>query len=198
MSSEEGFSNKELLLYCSLMLFCFSAISFFTSMYYGVSESITKNFVLPNNGGEFGPIESSKSEAVFEVKVQQNLKIAGRSQSTGYRVSRENWSSIEVNVEDNEDHFIFSFGDDLWFADGYDEGYYWSESNESFDMKFVLPEKGKYYFDVDVQSNEVENIGIINVEITELRGSVLPFRIAGFIAVFAAIILLFIRHHWTL
>ena len=54
------------------------------------------------------------------------------------------WQSIEFEIYDNQDNYLFTFYDEIWAENGRDGGEYWEERNINPKYAFRIPYAGTY------------------------------------------------------
>lgn len=151
-----------------LALVAFGVICLFTAMILSIDVGKDYSRTLSNKGGVFGPIKVTKDDAVYEINVYQP-------------VAMNQWSYVEVEVLDANKEYLYSFSDELWKAEGYDDEGYWSEAKYDYDMEVVFPKKGDYYLNV-VSDSSMRKPGNITVTTTRELGSNLGFIILGILS----------------
>lgn len=67
-------------------------------------------------------------------------------------------------ILDQDSMLINTVDSDFFFYTGYEDGEQWTESNESSDRLFKLPESGTYYIQAHVES-EIANAGTLRVSV---------------------------------
>ena len=139
---------------------------------------------IPPTGGQVGPINTTKPNTILEIDVRQGF-------------DKDGWSFVEGEVLDEEEQYLFGFGDELWAESGYDEGH-WHEEKNHFDLKVTIPEPGEYYLGFVTESSAqgaVVGLGPsaggvgrdINITISAHRASNVLFWAAGIIGVLAGL-----------
>jgi len=129
----------------------------------------------------FGPIETKKPNQVVNITFSQVVPL-------------ESWSSIEVDVENENGDYLFGFGDELWHESGWDSDGYWEESKTAYDMDITFLDPGRYFLNITVQGKtDLQTSRNLRVTAKQTRGSSLLFIWAGFIAFVIAALMIWMR-----
>jgi hypothetical protein len=140
---------------------------------------------LSNQGGLFGPIRVPHDHMVYKLTLTKPLP--------GYNGS---WSQLEGEILDEQQDTLMSFGDEVFFEEGYDEGEYYSESKSSVPLDVTFPKKGNYFVKVSVPegvdaptaegsslTQGLASVGLatspVRVEAVPRIGSGLPYQVLG-------------------
>lgn len=148
-----------------MTLVAFGVICFITAMVLSLDVGKDVSRTLSNKGGLFGPIKVTKDDAVYEINVYQP-------------VNMHQWSYVEIEVLNAQKEYLYSFSDEMWKAEGYDDEGYWSEAKYDYEMEVVFPKKGDYYLNV-ISESSTRSPGNITVTTTRELGSNLAFIILG-------------------
>lgn len=129
-------------------------------------------------GDTIGPI--TVEESIWaDVRVQQEI-------SSGSGSVYERWSFVTVNLLDENKEYLSSFGGGFWNYAGYDDGYRWSEDDESYSTTLRIP-AGTYYVRLKTEANvEESELGPIRLQIdpAEWWGNPRPLQWLAYIACF--------------
>lgn len=110
------------------------------------------------------------------------------------RVDENTWSFYEVEVLDEKDNYLFSFGEELWHETGRDSDGSWREKYERFDTKMTFPEPGIYKLNFLVTSKRKNSVKRATVVFTKRNGSsIAHFWFAVLLAI-AGLILIEIQY----
>ncbi|MFB6306049.1 MAG: hypothetical protein ABEH43_03525 [Flavobacteriales bacterium] len=166
----------------SLLFIIFAVIFFIGGKFMSSGgEILTKK--LPYNGGIIGPLKIKEDKKVLHFKVYQRLD-----------VKKNNWSSIELELLDENKKYMMGFGEELWAEHGRDvEGYYWEERKSNYEMNITIPEKGKYYIRVKNEMKIPEKKNIV-VKIEEQQGSSFLYTIMAVICLIGGVIAFLIKN----
>ncbi len=157
-----------------VMIFVFGILCLITSAVFTSDEGKTVSGTLPASGGIIGPITVDKDGTVLEFSVHESLN--------GY-----GWSYVDGEMLDQNKEYLFGFGYELWHEKGYDEGP-WDEQANKFDFKLTVPKKGTYYAHLYTEQQAVSPIGgNIQVWVTPVMGSSVPYFAAGLVGVIGGI-----------
>lgn len=152
-------------------LLIFSIFCLFTSFSFNTSQ-INLNF----KDGVFGPLTVNQENSVYKTFVRQYLPYYG---ATDY---------INVEVLDKNKEYLFSFGKELYTEEGYDDEGKWTEIVDNFESKFVLKNKGEYYFKIQNENKNLMNLA--SMAVWNVSSSPIPHRNTGWIAFFLSILAL--------
>ena len=117
-----------------------------------------------------GPVTNKKANTVYFVKVNQNL---GNGAS----------NYISIDVLNSKKEYLFAFGKELWWEEGYDSDGRWTEGTKNVEMKITIKDIGDHYFRISPDSK----VGSMRVTIEQKRASSLPHTILGIISIVLAI-----------
>ncbi|MFV2055165.1 MAG: hypothetical protein ACC707_01815 [Thiohalomonadales bacterium] len=132
-------------------------------------------------GGEVGPIQVTDANSVYLIDVFQS-------------VGSNSWSSITIDVLDENKQYLFAFGDELWKESGYDSDGSWTESNNSFNIKVTFPKEGIYYLSLAGENSNNNPNALARVTVNQKIGSSLAFSIIGILSLLAAIAIWFYQN----
>lgn len=156
----------------SYILGAFAVVCFIFAAIFSSDVSDVQSKTLPGAGGEFGPLVVTEKNSAYEIRI-------------GNYVKAGDWSTIEVEMQDENKQRLFSFGDDMWHETGYDSEGQWTESKTDYSMDITIKEPGKYYFVVSASRSDGAGRGITFKAVKE-RGSNVLFLTLGFIAAILA------------
>ncbi len=120
-----------------------------------------------------GPFRINASSTVLTIDLKSSLPI-------------NTWSFIEAELLDHDKDYIFSFGDELWHENGYDDGP-WEEAHDNYGMKLTIPSPGAYYINIKTQGSVTPNH--IAVRVSRRLGSSIPHFAFGMISLMVAFVL---------
>ena len=184
---EEANESKPPISY-GLVLIGFSILCFVTSWWFSFDQGKAIQFRTSFMGSPVGH--------PFKVPEDNSVYLATISQSSANLADNSGWSDIEIEIMDQEEETLFSFGGDIWRASGYDEGH-WAENKNKFKMKFTIPLKGDYLIGVKAENNagRAHNFNApISVNIQPKVASSLPLMITGIFAFIGGIIIGYINN----
>lgn len=153
----------------SIMLISFAMLCLIFALIFSTGSGKAYQTTLPSSGGLIGPIEIKGKNNVFQIDIKQVV-------NDGY------WSYVDVEVLNENQEYLYSFGKELWSESGYDDEGHWSESVNTYDMKMTVKEPGTYFFKLSTESNQNYSANI-SVKIQKKLGSSLAFFTAGMIAI---------------
>lgn len=170
----------------SKTLFIYAFICFFTAIVFscGQGQEITKRVPIKKNDTAqvsvkeeqiVGPIEVNEDNTVYSVDVK-------------HPIAANSWSSITVELLDENKKFLMSFGEELWSETGYDSEGAWAESKEDFSIKVTIPKKGKYYLRLEGDASPSNLTRAATMTIQKKRGSSVAFWWAGFLSLIFAVV----------
>ncbi len=172
--------EKPVLPQVGALLIGFAILCFITSLVMGSSTGEVIN-VKVNKETVLGPVNNKKANTVYLVKVYQNL---------GNRAS----NYIGVDILNANKEFLFAFGKELWWEEGYDSDGRWTEGTKNVEMKITLKDVGEHYFRVSPDGSA----GGMHVTVEQRRGSSLPHFTMGIVSIIAGIGLLIYINRETL
>lgn len=157
----------------ALMLWLFVLACAITSIYMqgSISPPIKKMF----RGGEkkvLGPIKVKSPNSVYWIDVKQSIPMYA-------------WSSVSVEVLDEDEEYLMGFGDEFWAESGYDSDGSWSETYNDYRGRITLPEAGTYYLGLEVESMQGVSTPI-SVKVYPKRGSTIFLKLSMWLAAIAA------------
>lgn len=163
-----------------LIWLVFGLVSLITAIALSAGGKQLASANLPPSGGEVGPITTTKANVVLEVDVRQ-------------RFNQDGWSFVEAEVLDEDENYLFGFGEELWAESGYDDGA-WHEEKNDYDLRVTIPEPGEYYLGFKTESGAQgaarpgARVGQeIRVTVSSHRASTVPFWTAGILGVLAGL-----------
>lgn len=156
----------------ALLFLGFSILCLATTLFFSSSLNEWKGPIA--HDGLVGPIEVTKDRAVHEVTIS-----AGS-------LRNNSWAFVEAQLLDSNKEYLFSFGDELSLYRGVD----WVERKETYSTRLTIPKAGTYYlkFLIEQPPNGI-GTGRFTAAVKRLRGSTLPFFVAGIAALLIAIAL---------
>ena len=165
-----------------IMLSVFGAIYLFAALYMSVDTKLALQKKVPFEGGEFGPITTTKSNQVVEIKITQHL------------MPFDKWTWISADVYSDEEGYLFSFSDEYWREKGYDSDGYWEEHNNTTEFTITLKDPGNYYLEFELGSNvpKKKRKGVF-VSATFENGSALLFLWGGILCFIVVAIMIWIK-----
>lgn len=171
------------------ILFAFAALCLVTSCGLslpGGTQKVLEN--LPAEGGIIGPLVVEDGGTILDIHVYQPVPVG-------------HWSSVTVALLDANKQYLVGVGEGLWHEEGRDyEGYYWRESETSYQGKLTVAEPGEYFFDVSTENNfDASDRGraSIKVDIDEGGFSPIPHRAIGLVTLILAVIVGLFRYRGT-
>ncbi|BES70500.1 hypothetical protein RE428_15180 [Marinobacter nanhaiticus D15-8W] len=165
-------------------LFAFAVASLITAFILslpGGTQKLAES--VPADGGIVGPFHIEEDDTILRANVRQNLPV-------------NQWSFVTLSLLDSQKRYLTGFGEGFWDEDGYDEGYYWREAEESYEAKVTVAKPGDYYLQVTPESNLSPNqisSSPINVQVATLGFSPIPHMAIGILALIAYFVLRFFR-----
>lgn len=122
------------------------------------------------DGGMIGPVSVDRSTWV-DVRIGQEIR-------SGESSVFEHWSFVTVELLGADKQYLSSFGGGLWHYAGYDDGYYWNQSDETYEATLWMP-AGTYYLrfktEANVTASKLEPIHVW-MEPTQWWGNPRPLR----------------------
>lgn len=160
----------------ALLFLAFSILCLATTLFFSSSLNEWKGPIA--HDGLVGPIEVTKDRAVHEVTISAgNLR-------------NNSWAFVEAQLLDANKEYLFSFGDELSLYSGRDSDGPWVESKYNYSTKLTIPQAGNYHLKFLLeQSPGTSGSGSFSATVRQLRGSTLPFFVAGIAALLIAIAL---------
>ncbi len=152
----------------------YGALCLLLAAIFSMSVSDKQLTTLEGKGGVFGPLNVKEKSAVYNIEIRNQVDLF-------------KWSNIEVNVLDAQKNHLFGFSDGLWRESGRDSDGSWEESKTDTSMKLTFKQPGIYYFDVKAERSDDQGYPIY-VEVSQSRGSHLPFMILGFLSLLVAVL----------
>lgn len=164
-------------------LFFFAALSLITAFVLSLLGGTQKVYEkVPADGGIVGPFHIEEGNTILHASIHQNLPV-------------NQWSFVSLSLLDSQKKYLTGFGEGFWDEEGYDaDGYYWRESEESYEAKITVAEPGDYYLEVTPESNlssEQMSSNPIGVTVETLGFSPIPHMAAGILALIAYVVLRF-------
>lgn len=166
----------------STVLLAFGIICFITSCYMNSGSAERQIISIP--------IAESSEPQPFIVNDHSSVHLIRLEHSAINMLWNKDWSSVHVEVMNENKETIFGFGDEFWRASGYDEGN-WYETKDFSDIKITFPERGTYYLSAEIErsSNRISDNVYITIE--SKKGSSLPFQVAMVISFVACFLTFF-------
>lgn len=160
----------------ALLYLAFAVLCFFTSLFFA-QGSERRQVRLNTPGDQLIPLEVKKDNSVYEVTV------------SAPRLPVNSWAFLEGQVLDADKEYLFSFGDELSYYAGRDSEGPWTELKDSYATKLTIPKAGSYYLKfIDETSRRGDSV-YASVTVSKLRGSSLPYTLAGVVAFIIAVVL---------
>lgn len=189
----EGNGAAKLARLASLVIIGVGIVSLLTAAYFNSGDRLAFES-LPANGGTVGPITITDPGTVLQVTVKQPQTLPTRRSSRGFgsygTTSNSTWTFVEGEVLDEDEQYLFGFGEELWKETGYD-GSYWTESYDEFDLKVTIPDPGTYYLGFTTQVAPGSSPGTMQVRVDRMRGSAIPHFVFGIVAILLGLLLRF-------
>ena len=154
----------------------FGVICLITALVLSSSTEDTIKKTFPAEGGKFGPIEIQKQNEVIKIRVSQD-------------VANRQWSTIEAEVVDAKNQYLFAFSEGLWFETGRDSEGQWQEGKRNYDIPITFSKRGSYYINFKSENSGSAGVGQIRVEVTKKLGSHLAHLWLGIISLIAGIVI---------
>ncbi len=164
----------------ALLYLVFAGLFLLTALFFSQGR-VEKEFHLDTPEGGLVPIEVKNDETVYEVTIASDL------------IPVNSWAFIEGQVLDADKEYLFSFGDELSYYTGRDSEGRWTERKNSYSAKLTIPKAGNYFLSFVTETSRGGDTGAI-VVVRKLRGSSLPFMLAGAVAFIIAVVLNEIRN----
>ncbi|MGV7222482.1 MAG: hypothetical protein ACQ9MH_13235 [Nitrospinales bacterium] len=162
-----------------LIFLFYAGLCFMTSLYFNSSSGdVIKGNIL-TTGGEIGPINVEKDNAVYSIKVNQKLNQSG------------DWSFVSGDVLGANKEYLFGFGKEFWRESGYDGDGPWHESVDNFEMKVNFYKAGIYYLSFNTEMSSEVAGSEVNVTVEPRKGSSLAHLILGIFSIIIGLIILF-------
>ncbi|MDH3974121.1 MAG: hypothetical protein OEV42_07565 [Deltaproteobacteria bacterium] len=124
-----------------------------------------------------GPVNNKKSNSVYFIKVYQNLA----NRQSNY---------IGVDILNDKKEYIFGYGKELWWEEGYDSDGRWTEGTKETEMKITLKDKGNHYFRISPDKKK----STMRVKVEQKMASSLPHFILGIITIIFGIALVIYKN----
>ena len=157
-----------------IIMILFGIVSLITSAFFTMGANEPVAYQLPPEGGTVGPIVTEEENTVLLIEIKQHMSSNG-------------WIFVEGEVMDDDEEYLFGFGEELWHESGYDEGP-WTEWKTDFDLKVTLPEKGTFYLGFKTESQPAATTPI-NVKVQKKVGSSVPHFAAGLLGLIFGFVL---------
>ncbi len=168
-------NTKKTLKQCAASFFIFGVACIVTSIVLGCDSGKPQKYQLPPEGGLIGPITYNQDNTIIQIDVNQNIAYD------------RDWAFITGELLDQNQKYLFGFGDEFWKESGYDSEGAWSERVTSFDTKVTIPKKGTYYFRISNEKSQRVTTPII-VTISQKIASGLAFMVAGVLSMIVAVV----------
>ena len=152
----------------------FAALCLLTAVITGYSTTRILHEELPPAGGVLGPIELSGSDTVLEIEIASP-------------VADGQWTHWTGNLLNSKREFVLGFGEEFWRESGYDDGGYWTETKDDFDVRVTVPDPGSYYLEFSSEASLPGAGGSAMVEVHKAPGSSLPHMWLGVLGLIAAV-----------
>lgn len=153
-----------------------AALFLFTAFVLDFGTGIDLREQLPGEGGTIGPLRIEEPSTVLEIEVYQP-------------VTDNHWSFVTGALLSADESYLTGFGDELWHASGYDQGY-WVETEYSYETKLTIREPGTYYLRFTTESDtDPATLASITVEVEEDFGSSLPHLLGGILLIVIGIVI---------
>lgn len=168
-----------------LVLMLFGVVALVTSAFFLAGAGARQLKGLPPEGGTLGPIVVTAKNTLLQVSVFQPLV-------------REGWSYIEGEVLSEAGSVLLRFGGELWRESGVDSEGAWSEADADYELRILVTEPGTYHIAFEAETGHVgmmstvppgEIAGAMHVSVQPLKGSPVPFRTAGLLALIIGFLL---------
>jgi len=150
----------------------FAVVCFIFAAIFSADVSDVETKYLPSSGGEFGPLVVTEKNSAYEIKVDNYVKVG-------------DWSTIEVEMLDENKQRLLSFADDMWHETGYDDEGQWVASKTDYSMDITIKDPGKYYFVIRAERSVGTDSGIA-FKVVKQRGSNVIFLTLGFMSILFA------------
>lgn len=157
---------------------CLAAAGLFllTALVLTFNSGIDLRKELPGEGGDIGPFTIAEPWTVLEIEVF-------------HPVVDNHWSFVTGSLLSADGSYLIGFGDELWYASGYDSGR-WVETDYRYDTKLTVREAGTYTLHFDTESDvDPSSLRPMTVTVEEKLGSVIPHLVAGILLIIAGIVL---------
>jgi hypothetical protein len=156
----------------------FGLLSLLTAWIYSMeTETVVNTSFQPYESGfatEVGPIQVSKYNAVYVIRIKVNL-------------ASQSWSYIEGQVLNSNKQYLFSFGKELSHYSGYDSNGAWEEMENDYSMHVTFPDPGTYYLKFATEGDRAPDSVVVKV--SKRLGSSLPHLWFGIITIIIGIVL---------
>ena len=160
----------------ALLFLAFSILCLATTLFF--STSLTQQSFSISHNGVFGPIEVKEDQAVHEVTISARDLL------------NNSWAFVEAQLLDANREYLFSFGDELSLYSGRDSDGPWVESKYNYSTRLTIPKAGTYHLRFLIEQRQgSRGHGQFAATVRQLRGSTLPFFVAGIAALLIAIAL---------
>ncbi len=168
-----------------IVLSLFGLLCIATALFLSFGGKRIARATLPPKGGQVGPIRVKSRNTVLAIKVEQQFHKNG-------------WSYLEAELLDQDENYLFGFGDEMWAESGYDEGH-WHEEDNDYDLYVTIPERGTYYLaftgQVGTQGSAIATkvpdqvVWDFRVTVDRKSASTLPFWMAGIFGLLCGILM---------
>lgn len=178
-----------------LVVIAWGFVSLFVAMYYSISQSsdryniellgqkspkITESKPGEQPVNQIGPIVVDRPGETFEVTVRT-------------AIPQNRWAFVEVEVLDQFEEYLYSFGQELWHETGRDSDGPWREQRNNFETKITFPEPGYYYLNFWTQANYDKTYDSLKVRVYKRNGSSVLHSWFGIILLVIGLILVEIQ-----
>lgn len=129
-------------------------------------------------GGLAGPLEIPEDNMRVEVEIEQRIDPASAN-------TFQRWSFVTVELLDENEEYLSSFGGEFWHEAGYDGGDYWQQDDEAYEATLRVPTAGTYYVRLQTESDVPETeLSPVTIRVHEQArwGNPAPFQAVGFVA----------------
>ncbi len=165
----------------ALLYLVFAGLFFLTALFF--SQGLERQyFYLETGESKLIPIEVKQDKTVYQVTI------------FNHHIPVNSWTFIEGEVLDADKEYLFSFADELGHYAGVGSKGEWTERNNSYSVKITLPEAGDYFLNFVAETSWREDNASLTVTVKKLRGSSLPYILAGVVALIIAVVLNEIRN----
>lgn len=178
-----------------LALFAWGMISFLIAGYFAISQKTdrydismlqnssqnkmnVKPGVQPAN--QIGPILVEKPGETFEIFVRSG-------------VPANRWAFIETEIVDQNEEYLYSFGQELWHETGRDSDGAWRERRSNFDTNITFPQPGLYYINFWTNKSYKTRNDKMRVVISKRNGSSVLHNWLGIILIVIGLVMIEIQ-----
>lgn len=175
-----------------IALFVWGVIGLLVAGYFGIPDKTDRFDITPfdkSRNTELAKNEKGQPENQIGPIVVNQPGESYKIFIKGY-IPDNRWSFVEVEVLNDVEEYLYSFGMELWRESGSDSDGNWSESKTHFETDITFPEPGFYYLNFVVERNFQLRKDKMAVILTKRKGSSLLHFWSGIFFLLTGLILI--------